>query len=67
MAAGRPMARKNGFSKYAHGIQKITRNLGVKAVSIVHTLPEVTRLQMASDSRMFPENTKNHTVGAQNT
>jgi len=30
----------------------------VKAVIIVHTLPEVTSPQTASDARMFPETTK---------
>ena len=37
MAAGRPMAGKSGYSKYTHDVQKITLNLRVKEVSIVHT------------------------------
>jgi hypothetical protein len=61
------MARKSGYSKYAQGVQKIKRNLRVKAVNMVYTLPEVTSLEMASDGRMFLENTKNLIVGAQNT
>jgi len=61
------MARKSGYSKYAQGVQKFKRNLRVKAVSIVHTLPEVTSLQMGSDGRMFLENTKNRIAGAHNT
>ena len=30
MAAGRPMARQSGYSKYVHGAQIQTRNLWVK-------------------------------------
>jgi len=67
MAAGRPMARKSGYSKYTHGAQTHARNLCVKAGSTVHTLPEVTSPQKASDARMLRENTKNRTLGAQNT
>jgi hypothetical protein len=67
MAAGRPMARQSGYSKYAQGVQKLARNLWVKAVSIVHTLPEVTSPQTVSDARMFPENTQHRIAGAQNT
>ena len=60
MAAARPMARQSGYSKYGQGIvQRLARNLWFKAVSIVHTLPEVTSPQTVSDARMFPENTKN--------
>ena len=35
MAAGRQMARQNGFSKYTQGVQRLTRNLWVNAVSVV--------------------------------
>jgi len=67
MAAGRPMARQSGYSKYTNGAQRHARNLCVKAGSTVHTLPEVTSPQKASDARMLRENTKNRTLGTQNT
>jgi len=67
MAAGRQVARQSGYSKYTHGAQRHVRNLWVKAGSTVHTLPEVTSPQKASDARMLRENTKNRTLGAQNT
>ena len=67
MATGWPMARQSGYSKYTQGVQRHAHNVWVKAVSIVHTLPEVTSPQMASDARMLHENAKNCTLGAQNT
>jgi len=60
------MAGQSGYSKYSHGYQSLTHNVWVKAVSILHTMPEVTSPQMASDARMFTENTKSLTAGAQN-
>ena len=52
------MAGQSGYSKYAQGVQSLERYVLVKVVSMVHTLPEVTSPQTASDAIMFPENTK---------
>ena len=70
MAAGGPMAGQSGCSKYEHGIQRLARNLWVKALSIVYTLPEVTSPQTTCDARMLHENAKKkkkRSLGAQNT
>jgi hypothetical protein len=64
MAAGRPMAWQSGYSEYAQGVQWLVRYLWVKAVSIMHTLAEVTSPQTSSDARMFPENTKKPYFGS---
>jgi hypothetical protein len=61
------MARQSGYSKYAHDVQGLARNLWVEVVSIVDTLPEVRNRQTASDARMLPENSKNHNMAAENT
>jgi hypothetical protein len=53
MAAGRPMARQSGFSKYVQGVQTLARNLWFMAATKVHTLPEVTSPQIASEEGCF--------------
>jgi hypothetical protein len=67
MAACRTMARQSGYSKYEQEIQRLTHNLWVEVVSMVHTLPEVRSRQTASDARMLCENPKYCNMAAQDT
>jgi hypothetical protein len=50
------MAGQSGYSKYAQGVQRLARNLWVKAIRIVFALSEFTSPQTACDARMLREN-----------
>ena len=50
MAAGWPMARQSGYSKYLEGVQRLLHDLWVELLCIVHTLTEVRGQMTASDA-----------------